>query len=228
MIVIVTLAAMRCLLGRQASWPENRYSTLAGFVEPGESLEDAVRREVFEEAGVRVGACALPLLAAVAVPGLADARLHRRGRGSDDPRRPASSAMRAGSAPTSSSARPAERTLGLSPRAVGVVHELIAHWLREQRGLELPTLVERAPRRAPDASGARSPLVRERRADAAAWRRAGQLDADVAAPSAPAPREPACGAQAYVRRLQRSAEPALALAIAATARRRAKPELPWP
>ncbi len=42
------------LLGRQASWPPNRYSTLAGFVEPGESLEDAVRREVFEEAGVRV------------------------------------------------------------------------------------------------------------------------------------------------------------------------------
>jgi len=42
------------LLGRQASWPPNRYSTLAGFVEPGESLEDAVRREVFEESGVRV------------------------------------------------------------------------------------------------------------------------------------------------------------------------------
>ena len=46
----------RCLLGRQASWPPGRYSTLAGFVEPGESLEDAVRREVLEEVGVRVGA----------------------------------------------------------------------------------------------------------------------------------------------------------------------------
>ncbi|MFZ2504208.1 MAG: NAD(+) diphosphatase [Nocardioides sp.] len=44
-----------CLLGRQASWPEGRYSTLAGFVEPGETLEDAVRREVWEEAGVQVG-----------------------------------------------------------------------------------------------------------------------------------------------------------------------------
>jgi len=43
-----------CLLGRQSGWPARRYSVLAGFVEPGESLEDAVRREVHEEAGVRV------------------------------------------------------------------------------------------------------------------------------------------------------------------------------
>nr|WP_246416544.1 NAD(+) diphosphatase [Nocardioides luti] len=46
----------RCLLGRQAVWPEGRFSTLAGFCEPGETLEDAVRREVAEEVGVRVGA----------------------------------------------------------------------------------------------------------------------------------------------------------------------------
>jgi len=45
----------RCLLGRQAAWPEGRYSTLAGFCEPGETLEDAVRREVAEEVGVTVG-----------------------------------------------------------------------------------------------------------------------------------------------------------------------------
>jgi NAD+ diphosphatase len=43
------------LLGRQHSWPEGRYSTLAGFLEPGETLEDAVRREVMEEVGVPVG-----------------------------------------------------------------------------------------------------------------------------------------------------------------------------
>ncbi|MGD9582360.1 MAG: NAD(+) diphosphatase [Lysobacterales bacterium] len=47
----------RCLLGRKADWPANRFSTLAGFLEPGETLEDCVRREVFEESGVRVGAC---------------------------------------------------------------------------------------------------------------------------------------------------------------------------
>ncbi len=45
----------RCLLGRQRVWPEGRYSTLAGFCEPGETLEDAVRREVAEETGVEVG-----------------------------------------------------------------------------------------------------------------------------------------------------------------------------
>ena len=42
------------LLGRQAAWPPGRHSVLAGFVEPGESLEDAVAREVFEEAGIEI------------------------------------------------------------------------------------------------------------------------------------------------------------------------------
>lgn len=43
------------LLGRNESWPEGMYSLLAGFVEPGETIEAAVRREVFEESGVLVG-----------------------------------------------------------------------------------------------------------------------------------------------------------------------------
>jgi NAD+ diphosphatase len=54
-IIVLVSREDRCLLGRQSSWPEGRYSTLAGFVEPGESLEDAVRREVLEETGVMVG-----------------------------------------------------------------------------------------------------------------------------------------------------------------------------
>lgn len=54
-IIVLVEHGKRCLLGRQQSWPEGRYSTIAGFVEPGESLEDAVRREVYEETNVRVG-----------------------------------------------------------------------------------------------------------------------------------------------------------------------------
>ncbi len=53
-IIVLISDGERALLGRQAGWPAGRYSTIAGFVEPGESLEDAVAREVFEETGVRV------------------------------------------------------------------------------------------------------------------------------------------------------------------------------
>lgn len=54
--VVIMLAEHRgrALLGRQAAWPAGRYSALAGFLEPGESIEEAVAREIFEEAGVMV------------------------------------------------------------------------------------------------------------------------------------------------------------------------------
>jgi NAD+ diphosphatase len=51
-IIVLVHDGHSALLGRQASWPPGRYSTIAGFVEPGESLEDAVRREVHEETGI--------------------------------------------------------------------------------------------------------------------------------------------------------------------------------
>jgi len=53
-IIVLVKTGDRCVLGRQAGWPDGRYSTIAGFVEPGESLEDAVRREVYEETNIRV------------------------------------------------------------------------------------------------------------------------------------------------------------------------------
>lgn len=53
-IIVRVVHGDRILLGRQPSWPPRWYSVLAGFLEPGESLEEAVRREVFEEAGVAV------------------------------------------------------------------------------------------------------------------------------------------------------------------------------
>ena len=55
-VIVLVTDGERALLGRQASWPPGRYSTIAGFVEPGESLEDAVAREVHEETGVEIDA----------------------------------------------------------------------------------------------------------------------------------------------------------------------------
>lgn len=54
-VIMLVTDGERCLLGRQRAWPPGMHSTLAGFVEPGESFEEAVAREVLEETGVRVG-----------------------------------------------------------------------------------------------------------------------------------------------------------------------------
>ena len=148
MIVIVSWQD-RCLLGRQPAWPEHRWSTLAGFIEPGESLEDAVRREVYEEAGVRVGACEyhssqpwpfpsslmLGFTAQAIDPSiqvgdeLSDARWFSAGEIVDGL---------------------ASRTLVLPPR-LSVSHELIAHWLRERAGIELADVLGDEPWQRPRA-----------------------------------------------------------------------------
>ncbi len=54
-VIMAVCHGNKTLLGRQKTWSENMYSTLAGFMEPGETLEDAVRREVKEEVGVTLG-----------------------------------------------------------------------------------------------------------------------------------------------------------------------------
>ena len=56
-VIVAVSDGERLLLGRQANWPAHRYSVIAGFVEPGESLEQTVVREVFEETRVRVRSC---------------------------------------------------------------------------------------------------------------------------------------------------------------------------
>jgi len=56
-VIVAITDGARLLLGRNPGWPPHRYSTLAGFVEPGESLEQTVAREVFEESGVRISRC---------------------------------------------------------------------------------------------------------------------------------------------------------------------------
>jgi NAD+ diphosphatase len=56
--VVIMLAEFegKALVGRQSRFPPGNYSALAGFLEPGESIEEAVRRELFEESGIRTGA----------------------------------------------------------------------------------------------------------------------------------------------------------------------------
>lgn len=55
-VIMAVVRGDKFLLGRQSAWPPHMYSALAGFVEPGETLEQAVRREVFEETAIHVGA----------------------------------------------------------------------------------------------------------------------------------------------------------------------------
>lgn len=147
MIVIVSWQD-RCLLGRQPSWPEHRWSTLAGFIEPGESLEDAVRREVFEEAGVRVGACEYhssqpwPFPSSLMLGFTAEA-IDPTIRVGDE----LSDARWFGVGEIVDAL--AARTLVLPPR-LSVSHELIAHWLR-MRGVELADIIGDEPRLRPQA-----------------------------------------------------------------------------
>jgi NAD+ diphosphatase len=142
-VIVIVSHADRCLLGRQARWPEKRFSTLAGFVEPGETLEDAVRREVFEESGVLVGECDYhssqpwPFPASIMLgftaqaedatirlgPELAEARWFS----ADD----LINGLRTGE-------------LGLSS-PMSVSYRLIEHWLRQAAGLELSALTDEDP-----------------------------------------------------------------------------------
>ena len=54
-MLVVSQDATHCLLGRKPIFPQGMYSCLAGYMEPGESIEDAVRREVLEESGIHIG-----------------------------------------------------------------------------------------------------------------------------------------------------------------------------
>ena len=136
-----------CLLGRQTGWPPGRWSTLAGFVEPGEALEDAVRREVAEESGVIVD----------------EVRYH-----SSQPW-PLPASLMVGFTATASSRTIAMRDLELeaarwfTPQdiargiaegsfvpsaALSISHHLLADWLRERAGMDLAALCAAAGQRA--------------------------------------------------------------------------------
>ncbi|MEI7035362.1 NAD(+) diphosphatase [Fulvimonas yonginensis] len=142
-IIVIVEHEDACLLGRQASWPAGRWSTLAGFVEPGESLEDAVRREVAEEAGVRVdqvhyhSSQPWPLPASLMVGFTAtafDRHIDLRDGELEDARWFTAGQIVAGLADGSFA----------TPTRLSVSYQLLAHWLRTRAGLELDTLVDRS------------------------------------------------------------------------------------
>lgn len=144
-IIVIVEDGDACLLGRQRGWPPGRYSTLAGFIEPGESLEDAVKREVREESGVEVlratyhSSQPWPLPASLMVGFTATARtreIHLRDDELEDARWFTVDDIVQGM--TSGS-------LGVPP-PLSVSYRLIEHWLG-LRGVHLDELVAYASRR---------------------------------------------------------------------------------
>jgi len=133
-----------CLLGRQPGWPPHRYSTLAGFVEPGEALEDAVRREVAEESGVIVdevhyhSSQPWPMPASLMVGFIATAvsrEIRMRDLELEDARWFTPKQIVDGIADGSF----------LPSTRLSVSYRLLAHWLHERAGLELDALTAAVP-----------------------------------------------------------------------------------
>ena len=144
-MIVVVSCGDACLLGRQASWPPGRYSALAGFVEPGETLEAAVQREVFEEAGVRVVDCdyhssqpwPFPSSIMLGFTARADDATIRLGPELEDARWFTAAQM---------VEELASGTL-LMPSPLSVSYRLVEHWLRRTAGIELDTLTREDPLR---------------------------------------------------------------------------------
>lgn len=134
-IIVLVEHAGRCLLGRQSAWPSGRFSSLAGFVEPGETLEDAVRREVAEESGVRVGACRYHSSQPWPFPGALMIGFHAEAR---DPRLALGEELAEAEwfAPEALCAALASGRISISP-PLSIAHQLISAWV-EDRGLRLP------------------------------------------------------------------------------------------
>lgn len=138
-IIVIVEHEGACLLGRQSGWPPGRYSTLAGFIEPGEALEDAVRREVLEESGVRVGAVhyhssqpwPMPASLMVGFTAVAlDPTIRLRDRELEEAR---------WFTPQQIADGIADGSFVPSP-PLSVSYRLLQHWLRARAGMELDTL----------------------------------------------------------------------------------------
>lgn len=138
-IIVIVEHDGACLLGRQAHWDESRYSTLAGFVEPGEAVEDAVRREVAEEAGVTVVDCDYHSSQPWPFPASLMLGFVARAAGRDIQ-------LRDGELEDARWFTPEDIVIGVRsgrlrlPSRVSVSWRLVEHWLRQCSGIELATL----------------------------------------------------------------------------------------
>jgi NAD+ diphosphatase len=142
-IIVIVEYRNACLLGRMTRLAPGRFTTLAGFVEPGESFEDAVRREVFEEAGVRIAhsdyhsSQPWPFPASIMVGFTAQAEDPQIVIGPElaEARWFTAEQLMAGLA---------ERTLVIPPR-LSIAYRLIEHWLRQTANLELDAIANDEP-----------------------------------------------------------------------------------
>lgn len=144
-VIVIVEHDGACLLGRQSTWAAGRYSTLAGFVEPGETLEDAVCREVAEESGVDVIDCEYhssqpwPFPASLMLGFTATARsrdLHLRDGELEDARWFTPQQILDGID---------DGSLLMSSR-LSVAWRLIEHWMYARAGINLGDAVDRAHR----------------------------------------------------------------------------------
>lgn len=133
-VIMLVTRGNAALMGRSPGWPEGMYSCLAGFVEPGETLEAAVRREVLEETGIRTGAVRYvasqpwPFPASLMIGFHAealDAEIHRDPAELEDAIWVTREEMVAAMAGTHPSLKPA--------RKGAIAHGLIANWLADWR-----------------------------------------------------------------------------------------------
>lgn len=146
-IIVIVGWRDACLLGRQPSWPQGRWSTLAGFVEPGETLEDAVRREVHEEAGVTVDEC--DYHSSQPWPFPSSLMLGFTARATDPAIKVGAELAEARWFEVDDIVRGLADKSFVLPPPLSVSHRLIEHWLRETAGLELSALANDEPWLAP-------------------------------------------------------------------------------
>lgn len=129
-IIVAVSDGRRLLLGRQASWASGRYSVIAGFVEPGESLEQTVVREVFEETGVHVQDCRYLGAQPWPFPGALMLGFTARAAATELPRVTGElEDARWVSHAQVSAALAGEGEIGLPPR-ISIARALIEHWHR--------------------------------------------------------------------------------------------------